>query len=118
DDLAERPERDTVAVGKAAALPPDDIVLTQGRQQLEHEPALADPRHAYKRDQLRRALAPSAIERVAQKPELVFPPDQFRRPALDDIDAKGRACGHRQPRPHRLRLALRLDRFRLAVLDP
>ena len=58
DHLAERPEGDAVAVGQAAALPPGDQVrrALDRLEELEHEPALADPRHADERDELRRAL--------------------------------------------------------------
>jgi hypothetical protein len=46
-DLAECPQRHPLPIGQAAALPPGDqlrLGLHQ-LQQLEHQPALADPRH-------------------------------------------------------------------------
>ena len=58
DDLGERPERDAVSVGEAAALAPGDElrVGVDDARELVHEPALAHPRDGDERDELRRSL--------------------------------------------------------------
>ena len=82
DHLAERPERDAVAVRQAPALPPRDDVRVGLDQvvELEHEPALADPGNADERHELHGALLAGARERVREHVELAAPPDE-RRPA-------------------------------------
>jgi hypothetical protein len=69
DDLGERPEGDTVAVGERAAVPPVDEVrpLLDRPEQLVDHPALADPPHTDERDELRLAFAVGAIEHLAQE---------------------------------------------------
>ena len=58
DDLGQRPEGHSLAVGKRPALAPRDEfgVLLDRSEQLEDEPALADPGDADDCDQLGRAL--------------------------------------------------------------
>ena len=80
DDLAERPERDAVAVREAAAVAPGDdlLVVRDGLPELGDEPALADSRHADERHELRRAIDADARERTEQERALVVATDERR----------------------------------------
>jgi len=67
DDLAERPEGDSLAVRQRTALSPGNQ-LRVGRdvvEELEYEAALADARHADERHELRR----SVLARSGQCPD-------------------------------------------------
>src|SRR5579862_304462 len=68
DHLRERPERDALAVGHAAPMPPvGDLRLRLDLPvELEDEAALADPGHADEGHELGRALQPRAVERAAE----------------------------------------------------
>jgi hypothetical protein len=90
-------------------------VPLDGVVELEHEPALADPGDADECDELRRALVERAGERVLEEGDLARSPDERR--SVNAVDADPGARLHRLPRLHRRRLALRLDRGRLAVVD-
>ena len=59
DDLAERPQRHTVAVCQAPALTPRDElgIVLHDLPELVDEAALADARHAHERHELRRSRA-------------------------------------------------------------
>ena len=119
DDLRERPERDSVAVGEAAALTPgDELGVGVGDpRQLVHEAALADPRHADEREELRRSLVTCALEGVADDAELALAADKLRARLVRDVDAEARVRCLRLPHGDRLRLALRLDGFGVLVVD-
>ena len=67
DDLAERPERDSLAVRKRTPLTPDDElgIVVDDAKSSRHEPRLLPiPGHADERDELRLALGPSACQRT------------------------------------------------------
>ena len=117
--LAQRPEADPVAVGEAATLPPGDQLrcCSDDLQQLGHEAALADPGHADERDELRFTLLPRTSEGVAQNIDLSLSADEGRERRQLDIAAEARPGRDCLPDDHGLRLALRVDRRRLAVLD-
>src|SRR5581483_8991624 len=108
DDLAERPEADTLAVGQRAALPPGDQVRVGLRdlEQLRDEAALADAGHADERDQLGRLLRARPVERVGEEAALPFAPDERRPELLLDVAAEARPRRHRLPDLDRLRLPL------------
>src|SRR5581483_9718457 len=88
DDLAERPVRHPLAVGKGAALAPDDQlrVVLDDAGELVDEPALADPGHPGERDELGLALLPGAREGGCQQVELALAADERRAPGLEDVD--------------------------------
>ena len=90
DDLAERPQRDPVAVREAAALAPGDElgIGVDDPLQLVDEPALADARDADEREELRRALVAGPLERVADDAELAFAPDELGARLVRDVDAE------------------------------
>ena len=91
--LGERPVRHPLAVRQRAALPPvvDDLrVGVHDARELVHEPALADPRDAHERDELRRALLSRALESIRQEVELALAADEGFA-GLDEVDAETRA---------------------------
>ncbi len=59
-------------------------------EELEDEPALADPGDTDERQELRRALARDADERLAEKVELPLAADERSAPDLFDSDACAR----------------------------
>src|SRR5204863_3403202 len=76
--LAERPERDALAVGKAAS--ERDLCLYLERpDELAYQAALADPRVAQDGDERGRALPADAGERRLQDVELAVASHQGRR---------------------------------------
>ena len=119
DDLAERPERDPVTVGKAASLAPGDELRVglDDAIQLVDKPALADSRDADEREELRRALVPRSLERVPDDAELALATDELGARLVRDVDPEARVGGGCQPHRDRLRLALRLDRSGVVVVD-
>ena len=90
--LAQRPVADPIAVGEAAALTPDDDVrvLVDDREQLGHDPALADPGDADERDELGR-------------PRHVVPASGLR--AEPRLLARGRRAKQAAPARRRFRIA-------------
>ena len=88
DHLAERPERDAVAVGRAAAVVPPDR-LDQPVDVLEELPGqarLADPGRADDADQPRPALAGRRVEQVLELAELLVAADERRLERLGPAD--------------------------------
>src|SRR5439155_22000926 len=83
DDLAEGPEAHALAVGQRAPAPPGDGLRPGlGRAgELVDDPALPDPGRADERHELRLALAPHPVQRVAERRELITTADE-RRPVL------------------------------------
>ena len=75
-DLGERPVGDAVAVGEAA--PDEDPRALEPREQLAHEPALADAGVAVDRDELRALLGDHALLQREQEVELALAADQRR----------------------------------------
>jgi len=119
DDLGQCPERHALPVREASALPPGDqlrVGIGEPRQ-LVDEPALADSGHADERDELRRAPAANTVERIPQKVDLAFPPDERPRLVIEDLGAEARTRLDRFPRRNRLGFPLRCDRSDLAVRD-
>ena len=119
DDLAERPQRDAVAVGEAAALAPRDElrVGVDDPGELVDEAALADARDADERHELRRALVARALERISEDAELALAADELGARLVRDVDAEAGARSDRLPDGDRLGLPLRLDRRRVVVVD-
>ena len=79
-DLPERPERDPLPVGQAAALPPGDELgpRVDVGEELGHDPALAEPRLADDRDELHRARGDRLVEDPLQEREVDLPADEGR----------------------------------------
>jgi hypothetical protein len=121
DDLPQRPERDAVAVGQAAALPPDDQLGpgVHERSQLADEAGLADPRLADDRDQPHGPLGHGALEQPPQQVQFLLAAHERGVGAPGRLDA-GPAPGPDQPpHGHRVGLAPDLDRGeRLVVEQP
>ena len=89
DHLAERPERDPLAVGRAAAVVPPDR-LDQPVDVLEELPGqarLADPGRADDADQPRPALAGRGVVEVLELAELLVATDERRLERLGPADA-------------------------------
>ena len=88
DHLAERPERDSVAVGGRPAAMPVDVVdeAVDVLLELPGEPALADPARPRHRDEARPPVASGRTEHVLEQAELLVPSDERRlgqvRPTL------------------------------------
>ncbi|HEX7311915.1 MAG TPA: hypothetical protein VF232_12120 [Gaiellaceae bacterium] len=78
EDLAERPIRDPVAVGEAAAGPPDRLGLlgTQQLPELANEPRLADADVGHDRDHVRPALLDGAGIRCEEQVQLAGAADE------------------------------------------
>ena len=117
DDLAQGPECDAVAVGKAAPLPPvDDVgVLLDRPEELEDKPALADSGHADEGEELRLPLLARAGECARKHIELAGAADERHPVQPLDADAGSRLpC---LPDGHRPRLALGRDRLGGTVVD-
>ena len=106
-DLAERPERDAVAVREAAALPPEDELrpVVDPVAELGEQPGLADARLARHGDELDLRLADHALERVLEQPQLAVAADERRRRGLD-VDAEAASRFQGSPQGHGLGLAL------------
>ena len=98
DHLAERPERDALAVGRRAALVPvdglDDAVDVL--QELPGEAALADAGRPGDRHEPRAALAGGRVEQVLEQPQLVVAADERRLEAVARV--RGRRA-RRRPEP-------------------
>ena len=114
-DLGQRPEADALAVGQALPLEPAEQLrlLLEGSEELENEPALADPRHADERDELRLTLLAHSRDGGDEGRQVAVPADE--RPELAKVHAQSR----REHLPGRLclRRDLQLDGRRLAVVD-
>ena len=119
DDLPERPERDSVAVGQTAALAPGDElgVVLDDPEELVHEAALPDSGNADDGHELRRARGANATEGVAQDSELLIAADEVGTSLVRDVDATTSPRLGRAPDRDRRCLSLRLDGRRLLVLD-
>ena len=99
DDLAERPQRDPVAVGETAALAPGDElrVCLDDAVELVDETALADPGDADEREELRRPLVARSLEGVTDDAELALAADEL---ASAPRARRRRRSGHELlPRP-------------------
>ena len=81
DDLAERPERHALAVGKAAPLQPDHLGGVGGgdRVELAHQAGLADAGRPDQRHELRRTVGTGAQQGVREQIELAPAPGECRR---------------------------------------
>ncbi len=95
DDLAQRPERDTVAIGETAPLSPGDelgVGLDDPRE-LVDETALPDPGNADESEELCRPLVSRPTEHLAHHGELAFPADEVRSRLVCNVDPEPRMRG-------------------------
>ena len=119
DDLAERPERDPVPVGKAAPLAPagETRSLFEVVEELGAEAALARARLADDRHQLAGALLRRPLEGADQERLLELTPDEWRRVGAGDVRAEAGPRGERAKERERLGLPLDVDRLELLVVE-
>jgi hypothetical protein len=120
DDLAERPEGDAIAVGKAAALTPvrqDLRVVVEPAPELGHEPRLAHPWLADERHELDSLLASRTRVRPPEQIEVVLPSDERRAGNGLDVDPEAAPGLDGAPEGNRFGLALDRHRLELLVLD-
>ncbi len=118
-DLTERPVRGALSVRQRAPLAPCDELLVgvDDAAELVEKPALPHPGHADERHELRRAIASRPLECVHEEVELAIPPNEGCAARSAEIHAEPRSGLDSLPHVDGLRLALRLDRVRIAVHD-
>ena len=118
-DLAERPERDSVAVRQAASLAPRDQlgVGVDKPLQLVDEATLSDAGDADEGQELRRSLMARALERVPNDAELALAADEVGACLVRHVDAEAGVRREGRPDADRLRLPLRLDGLGRLVVD-
>ncbi len=115
-DLAERPERDSVAVREAPSLPPMDHLrpVVDVPEQLGAQPALSDPGLADERHELDARVTRAAVEEPLEQCLLHLASDEGRLPCPDQVGPEARPGLERPVEAHRLVLALdhgRLERL-------
>ena len=98
DHLAERPERDALAVGRAAAGVPPDLLdqPVEVLLELPRQARLADPRRPHDAHEARLPLACAGVEQVLEQAQLLVPPDERRLERLAAV-----AAADAPPRPER-----------------
>ncbi len=118
-DLAERPERDAVPVGKASALPPvhELRAIVHPGAELREQPGLAHARLARDRHELDRRVGEHALERVLQQAQLALAPHERRRRSRLCVDAEPARRRQRSPGGNGVAFALELERRNLFVAD-
>jgi hypothetical protein len=118
-DLAQRPVREAVAVrGRAGLAPPDEPrAEVDAPEELRHQPALADPRLADDRDELRPVSIHDPLEGVLERGELPGPPDERFFRDLREVCAQPGKRRERLPHDDRLRLPPCSDRLGGSVAD-
>ena len=116
-DLAERPERDAVAVRQAPSLAPADEIrpAVDLLAELPDEPALSDAGLGDDGDELRRRLAQRTRERLAEQRELGVAADEERLGSKLGVHPE--AAARRRRSPHRYRILLALRRNGLERLE-
>ena len=79
DDLCQRPECHSVAVGQASSLAPGDElgISLDDALQLVHESALADARYSHEREELRRARMARPVEGILDDRQLASASDEL-----------------------------------------
>ncbi len=117
DDLAERPERDAVAVRWAPALSPVDELrpVVDPRAELGEQSRLADAWLACDRDELDLRLTDHALERVLEQTELAVAADERRRRRRFRVDSETARRRQRSPGRNGIAFALELERRQLLV---
>src|SRR3954447_3306682 len=118
-DLAERPERDALAVWKASPLTPGDQIgiRVDHPEELAHEARLSDPGNADEGHQLRGPLLTHAPEQRAQQLHFPVATNQQGRSPFREVETEACDGLYGLPDLDELCLALRVDRLSLAVLD-
>jgi hypothetical protein len=119
DDLAQRPEGDSLPVGQAATLPPRDQLgfCVDVGEELAREPALANTRLADDRDELNGALLRRALESPDQKRLLELASDKGRLVPTRGVPSEPVADRLRLPEQKRLAFSLDGDRRERLVLE-
>jgi hypothetical protein len=118
--LGQRPVRDAVPVGEAAAAMPPDVVnqAVDVLLELPREPGLADAGDADHRDEARAPIVRGRVEQILDEPELPAATDERRlEPDRTTLAAPRRDDSRRTPEPDRLRFPFQLVRTRVLVDD-
>jgi hypothetical protein len=117
--LAEGPVGHALAVGKATPLAPEDELGqdVDRREQLGDEPALADPRDADERDELRRLLLRCSLEGASKQVELLVAPHEERAAGPPNVHSEARPRIDGLPDRDRLGLALGFDGIVIQIRD-
>ena len=118
-DLAQRPERDPLAVGQAATLPPGRELGSRVDvgEQLSDDPALPDPRLADNRHQLNRPRRDGLVEEAFQERQVDLPAHERRIMRPRQIRPEPRTRALRVEHPGRLSLPLQERRLQLLVVE-
>ena len=118
-DLPERPERDALAVGHAAPLPPRDQLGTRVdvRGQLAHDATLAEPRLSHDRHELHRRRRHRLVEDPLEQCEVDLPADERGVVGPREVGAQARPWPQRVEHPHRLGLPLQRRGLELLVVE-
>ena len=119
DQLAERPERDPLAVRQAATLTPSDQLGTpvEVARKLRTEPALADPGLAHERHELDGRVARAPNEQALEERLLDFTTDEQRLLGPDQVRAEPRARLDGSVQTKRRTLPLDVHRHKRLVDD-
>lgn len=117
--LGQRPVRDPLAVGQAAAGAAERLrrVVREPIPELAHEAGLADARVADDRNQPRPPVLGHPAQRREEPFELPVAADEHTLQAAHSSRAHQRERAQERPAPHAGRLALRLDRPLVAELE-
>jgi hypothetical protein len=118
-DLGERPERDSVAVGKTASGQAQRarFFAAEPFPQLPHQSRLADAGVAEDGDQDRLRALDRVLIRLPEALELAVASDKRAREPAHAACAHERERAHERPAAYAARLPLRLDRAPLAELE-
>ena len=119
DDLAERPERDSVAVRETASLPPADELraTVHVAQKLGDLSRLADARLSDDGDELHRAVANSPVEEPGEERSLDVATDERGRVRPDDVAPETRDGSERPSNRDGRALPLGVDRLEFVPLE-
>jgi hypothetical protein len=116
--LSERPVGDALAVGQAAARPPEGrrVLVAEPLPELPREPRLAHAGVAHHRHDVRAPITRDSAERRLEQSELALAPDEGAPEAADAARPHQRQGAHEAAALDPSRLALRLHRRRLLEL--
>src|SRR5207244_422585 len=99
DDLGHRPVAQALPVGERPSLAPENQlgISIDDLKKLGNQSALADPRHADQRHELRAEVFANAVEGAGQDIELPFTADERSSRPLLDVETEAGASGYCLP---------------------